>query len=192
MKLNNKYYILRHGEAKSNIGRVVSCWPEKFENHLTEAGVEKIKNVAEELKNKNIELIFTSPLLRAEETAGIVAKNFSIKPKKDKRLRELGFGKLNGKSEEEFTKYFKNVEERLKRRSPNGENFADVLKRVWVFFKEINKKYKGKNILIVSHQVPLLLLLGKLNGHSIMDSLGAISHIPGEKRITRGELIEVN
>ena len=28
MKLNNKYYLLRHGEAKSNVKNVVSCWPE--------------------------------------------------------------------------------------------------------------------------------------------------------------------
>ena len=58
MKLNNKYYILRHGEAVSNVKDVISCWPEKFYNPLTPKGVAKIKKVAKELKNKKIDLIF--------------------------------------------------------------------------------------------------------------------------------------
>lgn len=192
MKLNNKYYFLRHGEAKSNVDDVVSCWPETFENHLTENGVAKIENVAEELKDKHIDLIFTSPLLRTEETAKIVAEVLGLRPKTDERLRELEFGIFNGKSEKEFTGYFHSKDERISKETPGGENYADVLERVWDFFVEINEKYKGKNILIVSHQAPLLLLLGEINGNSILESVDGMVDAKGEKRITKGQLIEVN
>ena len=192
MKLNNKYYILRHGEAVSNVKDVVSCWPEKFNNPLTKNGIKKIENVAKELKSKKIDLIFTSPLLRTKETAEIVAKVLKVKLKIDKRLRELEFGFFNGKSEEDFVRYFKNKKERVSKSAPKGESYVDVLGRVWDFFISVNRKYKDKNILIVSHQAPLLLLLGKINGSSIIKSMDGIINMIGEKKITKGQLIELN
>ncbi len=192
MKLNNKYYVLRHGEAVSNVKSIVSCLPEKFNNPLTKDGVTKIKRVAEKIKDKNIELIFVSSLLRTQETAGIIAEAIGIKPKTDKRLRELEFGSFNGQSLEKFMKFFNSKEERLERKVPKGENYMNVLKRVWNFFLEINKKYKGKNILIVSHQVPILILLGKINGNSILESMDGIIGSAGEKRIIEGQLIELS
>ena len=153
MKLNNKYYILRHGQAKSNVEDIVSCWPEKFVNPLTEKGVSKIGKVAEELEHKNIDLIFASPLLRTKQTAEIVANKLNLKVKFDRRLREVGFGVFNGKSAEKFDNYFRNFAERINRKTKGGENYKGVLKRVTSFLTEINRKYKNKNILIVSHQL---------------------------------------
>ncbi len=192
MKLNNKYYVLRHGEAVSNVKNIVSCWPEKFDNPLTEDGVSKIKRAAEKLKTKNIDLIFTSPLLRTEQTAGIIAEAIEIKPKTDKRLRELGFGVFNGQPLDKFVKFFNSREERLERKVSGGENYMDVMSRAWNFFQEIDKKYKGKNILIISHQVPILLLLGKVRGNSILESMDGMVSANGEKRIIEGQLIELN
>jgi len=192
MKLNNKYYLLRHGEAKSNVENIVSCWPEKFHNPLTKKGVAKIERVAKELKNKNIDLIFSSPLLRTKQTAEIVAKTFGLKVKFDKRLRELGFGTFNNGSADKFINYFNSIKERIKKRTPGGENYVQVLKRVEGFLKDTDKKNKNKNILIVSHQAPLLLLLGKVIGEPIEKSMDGIVNAKGEKRITKGELIELN
>ena len=42
MNLNNKYYLLRHGEAISNAKNIISSWPEKFRNYLTGKGKEQI------------------------------------------------------------------------------------------------------------------------------------------------------
>ena len=63
MKLNNKYYVLRHGEAVSNVKDIVSCWPEKFNNPLTKKGVVKINRAASQLEKKKIDLIFHSSIL---------------------------------------------------------------------------------------------------------------------------------
>ena len=192
MKLRNKYYLLRHGEAISNVKDLVSCWPEKFHNPLTKKGVSKIERVAKGLKSKNIDLIFSSPLLRTKQTAEIVANELGLKVKHDKRLRELGLGAYNGKPAGEFLTYFKNREDRVTKAVPRGESYKDILNRIFSFFKDINKKYKGKTILIVSHQAPLLLLLGKINGNSITQSTDGIFNAKGEKKITKGELIELN
>lgn len=188
MKLNNKYYVLRHGEAISNVKQVVSSWPEKFNNPLTGRGGEQAKKAAEKLKNKHIDLIFTSDLLRARQTAEIVEKILKIKPKFDKRLREVGFGNLNGRPAEELL-YLKFEEGKLNHIIKKSEGYADVLKRVSEFLKNTDKKHKSKNILIVSHQCPLWILENHINGFSLEEGLKII---PKEKRIGRGEIRELN
>lgn len=102
MELNNKYYILRHGEAMSNVKNIVSSWPEKLINPLTAKGKKQIKKAAQRLKGKHIDSIFASDLLRAKQTAEIVRQKLKIKPKFNKKLREVGFGDLNSRPTEEL------------------------------------------------------------------------------------------
>jgi len=199
MKLNNKYYILRHGEAVSNVKNIVSCLPEKFKNPLTKLGKEMIKERAKNLSDKNIDLIFVSPLLRANQTAEIVGKALGIKPKIDKRLREIEFGVFNGKPVENFVRSFKNVEDRTKENPIGGENYTEVLKRMMSFLNDVDKKYKRnppshkasegrRNILIVSHQCPLFLLEGYVKDFSLLET---IKNIPEEKMLRKGEIREL-
>ncbi|OGZ65256.1 MAG: hypothetical protein A2822_03855 [Candidatus Staskawiczbacteria bacterium RIFCSPHIGHO2_01_FULL_41_41] len=158
MKLNNKYYILRHGEALSNVKQVCSSWPEKFKNPLTKHGQEMVMAAAEMLKEKQIDMVVASPLLRAKQTAKIVAKELNTPLKFDKRLREIGFGVFNGKPYESFRSFFGNESEKAKKCPPRGECYQDVYDRVSDFLKEIQRNYKGKSILIVSHQATLVML----------------------------------
>ncbi len=188
MKLNNKYYILRHGEAVSNVKNICSSWPETFENPLTQKGREVIMEDVEKLKGKHVDLIFASDLLRTKQTAEIVAQQLNLEVKFDKRLREVGFGVLNGKPAEELL-YLSFEKERLNKSFQKSETYESVLKRVSNFLEDVDNKYKGKNILIVSHQCPLWILENYVKGISLLDSL---QKNPEEKRITRGELRELN
>lgn len=204
--MNNKYFLLRHGEALSNQKKISSCWPEKFINPLTKKGKEETKKAAAKLKNKKIDpvrnygdkkktpreqisngvdLIFTSDLLRTKETAEIVGKEIGVKPKVDKRLREYNTGIFNGGLLDKFMEFFKNEEERWTKKPSQGETYIDITERMYNFFQEIDKKYSNKNILIVSHQVPLVLLEGKVRGFSNKEIL---QNFPKEKRIKTGEL----
>lgn len=189
MKLNNKYYILRHGEAISNVKRIVSSWPEKFKNPLTEKGREMIKESAEKLKNKNIDFIFASDLLRTKQTADIVGRALKIKPKIDKRLKEIDFGNINGSPITDLDNAFKKESERIDKIIPGGESYNNVLNRVYDFLIDIDKKYKGKNILLVSHECPLWILEAKVNEMSIEEALRTI---PRDQRIHKGEIRELN
>ena len=188
MNLNNKYYLLRHGEAISNAKNIISSWPEKFRNYLTGKGKEQINISAKNLKNKNIILIFASDLLRTKQTAEIVGGVLKIRPKFDKRLREIDFGNLNGRPSEELL-YLGFEKKRFKHSIKNSETYEDVLKRVADFLGDIDKKYKDKIILIISHQCPLWILENKVKGFSLAEGLKGN---PDEKRIGRGELKELN
>lgn len=200
MKLNNKYYILRHGEAVSNERQIVSSWPETFKNPLTHKGVAQVKKAARRIKHEHIDLLFSSDLLRTKQTAQLVAKILNsgkfdkssatfkkVKVTLDKRLREVSFGDINGKSAEELL-YMGFGKDRVNKGGEKSESYGDVLRRVFNFFTEINHRYQRKHILIISHQCPLWVLENKLHGIPLRAGL---KKVPKEKRISKGEIREL-
>jgi broad specificity phosphatase PhoE len=189
MKLRNKYYIMRHGQAKSNVLRLCSNWPEQFNNPLTTIGKKAIKASAESLKNKNINLIFNSPLKRTKMSAEITGKILKITPRPDKRLMEIDFGDYNNHHLEGMWSAFKQEEERIHKGADGGETYTEVLNRMMDFLRETDEKYAGKNILVISHEGPLFLLQGKVMGLTIKET---IEKFPPEKRIHKAEIRQLN
>ena len=184
MKFNNKYYVLRHGQAQSNVKDIMSCWPEKTHNPLTLEGRGQIKRAAEKLEGKGVELIIASDILRTKQTAEIVSKRLKVKVKYDKRLREYNVGIFNRKKIKELRKFFL-PGERFKKKPKQGETYAEIEKRIYAFFRDIDKKYNNKTILIISHQLPLVFLEGKTRGFFGKE---IFKKFPKEKRIKTGEL----
>lgn len=180
---------MRHGQAISNVKRLCSCWPEEFNNPLTTKGKKDIKASAETLKDKNISLIFHSPLKRTKMSAEIVGKMLKVAPKPDKRLREIQFGIFNNHHLEGMWNAFKTEEERINKGVDGGESYNDILDRMMDFLRETDEKYKGRSILIVSHECPLFLLQGKVMGLTIKET---IEQFPTEKRIHKAEIRELN
>ncbi len=157
-KSKNKYFMVRHGEAKSNVEGFLDGDGNK-DNHLTDNGKKQVVEVAKEIKEKNIDVIFHSPLLRAKETALIIKDElgFSGDFKEDKRLSEVKGGMLQNKTIKDYEGYFKNFLERFTKE--NGEEtYSDIKKRLGEFIYELEEKFEGKNILVVSHESPLWLL----------------------------------
>jgi len=197
MKLRNHYYIMRHGEALSNVRNVVSCWPETFNNSLTTKGKKDIKASVENLKNKNVSLIFHSPLKRARMSAEIAGKVLKFKNlpagrqvKPDKRLREVQFGIYNGRHLEGMWESFKNEEERIHRGiEGGGETYKEILDRMLDFLREVDETYSGRNVLIISHEGPLFLLQGKTMGLTLKET---IERFPPEVRPHKAEIRELN
>lgn len=176
MKLQNQYFILRHGESLRNVEKRASCWPEKTKSPLTEKGIKQIKKATKDLKKRKIDLIFSSDLLRTQQTAGIVSKEIGVKVMLDKRLREVNVGILNNQLIDEIGRFWdkeRNLspleyyKKRFEIAPKKGENYVHLEKRMVSFLKAIEKRYKGKNILIVSHQRPLTLLEKAVNNYSL-------------------------
>ncbi len=131
-----------------------------------EKGRKQVEKSAEGLKNKKIAHIFASDTKRTRLTAGIVAKKLKLKVNHDSRLRDINWGVYQGKSHLRAWAYYKNPKLKFEKAPPKGESWMDCQKRMLDFFKEIDKKYKGENILIVSHGDPLWLLEGWVQGLS--------------------------
>ncbi len=153
-KSGNQYFVMRHGQTEGNLKQVWSL-DSNGKDPLTEAGEQMVKDSAGNIKQKNIDIIIASPFERTQETASIVAKTLGIAEENivtDARLGEWNVGgEFNGKYVEDFFKARNASTDRYKFKADDGESYMDVLKRSGEFMHEIEKKYSGKNILIISH-----------------------------------------
>jgi len=166
----NEYFILRHGEALNNKKEIlITQIPEKIHCPLTKKGEKQAKKLAKKLKNKKIDLIFASDFKRTKQTAEIIAKELGLKVIYDKRLREINVGVFDGKKMKEWENFFKDYKEKFSKKVEGGENYNQVKMRVYRFLEDLERKYQGKRILIVSHQVPLTMLEGAVKGFEIED-----------------------
>jgi broad specificity phosphatase PhoE len=158
-KVHNNYFILRHGETRYTSELVETVYPKsaQFNLGITGTGEKDIKKIASSLQNKNIDLIVSSDFLRTQMTAKIIAKELNLKINLDKRLRDVDLGIYKGQSKEKFWREV--GKERMFQRGPaEGESWLDCLKRIESLIKDLEGKYKNKNILLVSHGDPLWLL----------------------------------
>jgi len=165
--MHNKYILLRHGQTIYQTEKKSFYYPspEIPPVSLTEKGEKQVRESVDKLKNKRIDLIFSSDFFRAKQTAEIAVKGLSVKKINfDKRLRDTNVGEIHGKLQKDYRDFFLNKPKRFNKRPPGGESWNDVKKRTKSFLDDIERKYKKKNILIVSHGDPLWLLAGLIKG----------------------------
>lgn len=161
----NKYILIRHGEGENNVKKIINSWPEKEKLSLTARGRMEVDKAAQRLKKKGVDLVFASDITRTKETAEIIAANLGKKKINfDARIREINMGIFNGQGYGEDDSFYSSYWERFRRRPPEGESLSDVRKRVFEFFKSLEKKYKNKTIVVVSHEYPLWMMEMVLNG----------------------------
>ncbi len=168
----NKYFVMRHGEAESNVRSIVNSTMDES-NTLTEKGKKDAREAAAHLRN-SIDYIIASPLPRAKETAMIVAEEVGIKKENiifDDRLREIGMGEFDGKSGDEYHAYFASGVLRFTKRPQGGENILDVKKRVGELLAEVESKYTHKRILFVTHEYPAWQLFSVTYGWNISQAI---------------------
>jgi len=191
LKKLNHYIFLRHGEAENNREHIISSWPEKNKFLLTVKGAQEIEALIPWFKKQKIDFIFSSDLLRTKETAQIIAGAISKKIVYDKRLREHDFGVYNGLPAGEWRELFNRDSDKYFVKPAGGESLGDVKKRMMDFLHAIDKKYQGKNILIVSHANPILAASSAYQGYKdkeaaqfrkifkIDGKTGAVFEMPG-------------
>ena len=131
--------FFRHTQTESNKKGVTMG---RTDMSLNNEGIKQAGEIAEKIKERHYDLIFCSPLKRARETAEILFGKNNLRI--DKRLIEIDFGQLTGKSSLEADDY-------REAGFPGGESYYDVSRRVNNFLEEIFIKYPGKKIAIVAH-----------------------------------------
>jgi len=164
-KSSNKFILTRHGESEHNIKNFLAEDNVNFPSHLTENGKEGAIKLAKSLKSKKIDIAYVSPLDRTQETMKILNETLGLGSENvitDKRIGEVQTG-ANGLSHDKFTETFGTHEE-MYEKNEKGESIKDVRKRVGGFLEEVDRKHKGKNILIVSHDWPIWMMKSVCEG----------------------------
>lgn len=141
------YFV--HGTTTDNIEKLASGWNQA---ELSKKGIEQSIALREQINFDEIDLVISSDLKRAQDSANYVFEN-----KKeifyDSRIRECNYGDLNGKSSV-LVKY----EDHINNPFPNGESLLDVEKRVRDFCDYLLENYDNKTIAIVAHKAPQLAI----------------------------------
>jgi isoleucyl-tRNA synthetase len=168
----NHYWTMRHGEAESNLFNIINSHGGAF--HLTPHGKKQVAAAVKRLraalakKHQKIDVIIASDVMRTKESEDIAGEIFAgDSVLVDTRLEEIHLGPaLDGYRDEKYHDQFPTYESRFETRPEGGESLRDVRTRAWQFLEECEKKYEGKNILIISHEYPIWMLHETAEGWS--------------------------
>ena len=169
----NRYFMMRHGESENNTkGLQSTMFPETPVWHLTRKGRDQVEKSGKKLKREKIDLIFASDFTRTKETAEIVSKIVDAPVHFDPRIREAADEFFDGKSYEECKKFFPSHPARFASTFAGVEPLTHVRARMLALVEDLEKKYKDKTILIVSHDYPLWMLAAGAGGLSDGETVG--------------------
>lgn len=157
-------YFIRHAESEANKARILGS---RLPYPLTAEGKLDSESIASELLNlTDIDLIISSPLKRAVQTAESFSAVYNLEIKTDDRITEQFLGNFSGMAYDEV-KQKKNYEKNPLNRwnwepEGGGESYSMIADRITAFLDDI-KTLEGKNnILIVTHAVSLRIITAAL------------------------------
>jgi len=150
-------YFIRHAQTPSNFLNIKQGI--KIDEYLSTPGVLDVqKNLIPVIKPLNLDILFTSHLHRAEETAAMLRQSLKepIPVFHDHRFRERDFGSLSGKPMEEILKLAPNYNEDEKNQTYDytrfgGETAEQVRFRVLTGVLDIAENYDHENVGIMTH-----------------------------------------
>ena len=151
----NRLYLVRHGENLANLTKEFSC--RSVDYPLTPKGVLQAQQTAEHLAGKDIHEVYTSPLRRAAETAGIIAARLGLQAVAMENWREIDVGELEGRPvTRELWEHFHRVlgawlDGRHDLGFPGGEDYWGLLARMRGGVEEVVRGKQRRNIVIVGH-----------------------------------------
>ena len=141
-------YVIRHGQTDYNVKRIFQG---QTDIPLNETGKQQAQEMAEKFKNLKINNILASPLSRAYQTANYISKVTGISVEIEEGLKERFFGQMEGQTNKDdcniemLLDYQKNYD------LYDVEPVQSFFQRVGDSLSSIIEKYKGKNIVLVTH-----------------------------------------
>lgn len=138
-------YIVRHGETGYN---KMGLLQGRTDIPLNQNGIMQAEQLKKTLENVSIDVVISSPLKRAIETASIVKPDKPIYI--DPRLEERGLGEYEGKPSKIYDKdlYHQYLENCTLK---SVEGIRELIERIRKFVLELKQTYQGKTILLVTH-----------------------------------------
>ena len=168
-----KIYFIRHGETIWNKERKLQG---RSDIPLNEYGRELAYVTSDALEDIPFDLVYSSPLIRAKETAEILVKNRNLEIHEDIRLVEMSFGEGEGESlpqihahpEMKLHNFIHNPENYIP--PTGGESFEELYKRCKSFIEDI--------ILPAERKYDYMLIVG--HGALIRGMIHYINHRPSK------------
>jgi broad specificity phosphatase PhoE len=151
-------YLIRHGATEANLARPARLQGRRHNPPLARLGVRQAEATRDFLAIRPIDHCYCSALLRAVQTAAIVASPHGLSPQPLDTLTECDVGRWEGLDwqtirsldAEGFQRFHANPAEFG---YPGGESFRDVYQRVTPVLDELLQIHSGQSILVVAHHI---------------------------------------
>jgi broad specificity phosphatase PhoE len=149
---------MRHGATEAKLSNPPLLQGRRTNPPLARLGIRQAEATRDFLAIRPVEYCYCSPLLRAIQTAAIVAAPHGLSPLPLEAFTECDVGRWEGLDwqtiryldAEQFQRFMANPAEHG---YPGGESFTDVYQRVSTAFDELLAKHAGQAILVVGHHV---------------------------------------
>lgn len=151
-----RFILLRHGQTAMSAAKQYSG---RANPELTDLGKKQALAAAQALVDTHIDAVVCSPLRRCQQTAAAVVKGRDLRVETVEDLIEVDFGRWEGKTFAEADAADPELHARwLKDTSvacPGGESLRAVHRRVSAARRELQQRYAGQTVLVVSHVNPI-------------------------------------
>ena len=145
--------LVRHGQTDWNLeGR----YQGQSDVPLNENGLAQAKSLTEQLKGQTFSAIYSSDLMRARQTAELIAKMLGITMQIEPRLREINQGEWEGVLVDDIKARYAEIWSQrtvdpANVRPPGGETVGEVATRVYAALDDIARLFPTEHVLVVSH-----------------------------------------
>lgn len=159
-------YLYRHGETNWNVEDRITGQLENIDIYFTEFGSKQINEISEDIRKNKIEIIYSSDLPRARETAINANKNSNLPMVFCSEIRGLNMGKYQGilfkdfVDEKEVRSCFNDYDVPFE----NGESINQLNSRVINFIKKVCEETQYTKIAFISHSATISNLKSYLTG----------------------------
>lgn len=151
----NRMLLLRHGECRTNLTKEFSC--RRVDYPLTGKGVLQARQTARALAAEPVTAVFCSPLLRAVETAEVVAAVHGLPVHVVDEFRELDVGDLEGRTPTaDLWEEFETVLDAWRggnahARFPGGEDQRELCERMGHGLRLALAGRRDETVIVVTH-----------------------------------------
>lgn len=151
-----RFILLRHGQTPMSAAKQYSG---RANPELSELGQKQALAAAQALAETHIDAVVCSPLRRCQQTAAAVVKGRDLQVETVDKLIEVDFGRWEGKTFAEAEAADPELQARWLTDTsvacPGGESLRAVHRRVSAARRELEERFAGKTVLVVSHVNPI-------------------------------------
>ena len=141
---NTHLGLLRHGQTDWNINFLLQG---VTDIPMNQTGIQQVKLAAKAIRAEDWDVVLTSPLSRARQTAEIIASQHGYTEIIEQELLiERSFGEAEGLSHEQWRAKYSNLDV-----IPGGESRTQLAERSRLLLETISQELAGKRVLAISH-----------------------------------------
>jgi len=153
--------LVRHGECEGNIK---GMFRGRADFPLNERGLIQARDLARELKDFPIKYIYSSPLVRARQTAEVIGEQCGVEVKVEEGFNNIELGSWEERFMKEIAEQYPEewelwVYNPEKLRVKDMETLYDVQKRAKACLDSLISAHKGKTLAVISHRAVLKPLI---------------------------------